>query len=393
HPRIPGSDSTDPPGCERPEQPVTLEPDGEIVERWELPFDITSARVLRAVGSSGSVVRAEVVEARDRNELEFLDIYSTGAPEAAEARRGRAVWVETPAEAVVKREPDAQPAALSLGQLFDRLMEDAELRAWIEAQPADAWRQAALTPTFAALGDVEEQRVELRLITAEYERAALVSARHDGGGAELQLPGEEWRTRAFERRAATLPPGIRLIDEPDGYTPSDDLLLGELMLPSGRIAVGEFLFDEEELEIVVAAGSYPVHATLARYQGQEHDNVALATLILSPRQTVRWELAYTFPVDGGTATFVSAEGRDLLSGQLDADESAWRALDQEVFDSMMAHDYLGTEWQVDGGLNLVRVSSGVGDGGYPVYVGFDAGGQPTMVVVDFYLLHLAWPSG
>ncbi len=42
--------------------------------------------------------------------------------------------------------------------------------------------------------------------------------------------------------------------------------------------------------------------------------------------------------------------------------------------------------------NLAYFSSGNGDGGYPVYVGFDAEGNPTRVVVDFYLLHLAWPG-
>ena len=59
---------------------------------------------------------------------------------------------------------------------------------------------------------------------------------------------------------------------------------------------------------------------------------------------------------------------------------------------MVAHDSLGTEWELTPEANLVRVSTGIGDGGYPVYVGYDADGNPTRVVVDFLLLHLGWPG-
>jgi hypothetical protein len=40
----------------------------------------------------------------------------------------------------------------------------------------------------------------------------------------------------------------------------------------------------------------------------------------------------------------------------------------------------------------VQFSSGNGDGGYPVIVGYDAAERPTRVVVDLYLLHLDWPG-
>ena len=76
----------------------------------------------------------------------------------------------------------------------------------------------------------------------------------------------------------------------------------------------------------------------------------------------------------------------------DDDQRGSMDLDQDIFFSMVAHDYLGTERGLTPETNLVRVSSGVGDGGYPVYVGYDAAGKPTRVVVDFLLLHLAWPG-
>jgi hypothetical protein len=215
-------------------------------------------------------------------------------------------------------------------------------------------------------------------------------ARPDGSGVVVRLPGEESRTRDFARGPGTLPPGITLVPDPD-YALTDDLHLPEVLLPSGRVLVGEYLFDLEPLDITVAPGAYPVHATLARYRDRDTDNVAFASLVLSDAPTVRWERADDIAVDGGSTTIVSVEGRDAMSRLFEDDENAWLAQSDEIFDSLAAHDYLGTEFPITADTNLVHVSSGIGDGGYPVYVGFDAAGGPTRVVVDFYLLHLDWP--
>ena len=73
----------------------------------------------------------------------------------------------------------------------------------------------------------------------------------------------------------------------------------------------------------------------------------------------------------------SVEANDELGRTWKDDADAAERLDQEINDSMVAHDYLGTEWALSPETNLVRVTSGVGDGGYPVYVGFDTDGNPT----------------
>jgi hypothetical protein len=396
HPRIPGNSSAAVPECRRPEQPVTIGPGDEIAERWELPLDdMVSARVLSAVGSEGSVVRAEVVEARAPDEVEYLDIYAAGSADAEEARHGRSLRVETPAASVVQRSADPSAAAvLSLGQLFDRLVLDAELRGWIERQPADSWRYAQLGPA-SQLADAEHQQVHFRLVTTGYELAATVVAAANGEGVTLDLPSEADRTRIFPRSPGALPPGISLIREPEGPTLGDDISVGEVSLPSGTIAVGEYLFEDDVMDIEVAPGAYPAHATLARYEdldGNSGEEVALASLVLSAAPTVRWQEAHVVAVDGGTTTFTSAEARSWLEGLMAGDEDGWWSVEDRIFESMTAHDYLATEWTVADGLNLVRFSSGYGDGGYPVYIGFDADGRPTRVVVDFYVLHLAWPT-
>ncbi|HEX5578126.1 MAG TPA: DUF4241 domain-containing protein [Candidatus Limnocylindria bacterium] len=396
HPRIPGDQSPATPACQRLEGPVRLESGQQMTERWELPLnDFTSARVLGEVGSRDSVIRSELVEARGPDEVEYLDVYAPGSPEAADARGSRALRVETPAAAVVTRSPDPVPDSLSPGQLYDRLIQDADLRAWIEAQPEDSWRHVALSRPYPELEDSQGRQVTMSLVTTGFERAAHVVAKPDGTGVMLEAPRQTDRTRAFARGPAVLPPGIRLIEEPEAPTPSGDVLVGKVVLPSGRIAVGEYLFEDEVLSITVPSGSYPAHATLVRRDGTSGafaEDVALATLVLSDEPTARWEHAYVVAVDGGTTNFTSVEAREQLEDLLVDDEDAWWLVSDEIFDAMMAHDYIGVEWPIGEGLNIVRFASGYGDGGYPVFIGYDAQGQPTRVVVDFLLLHLDWPE-
>ena len=62
-----------------------------------------------------------------------------------------------------------------------------------------------------------------------------------------------------------------------------------------------------------------------------------------------------------------------------------------AFDSLTAHDDLITETQIGDGLDLAMFTTGYGDGGYRVYVGLDKDGSPTQYVIDFAVVHLAWP--
>jgi hypothetical protein len=330
------------------------------------------------------MVSLEAVEARDPSELEFLDILPADAED--DARTGRVVRAELRLAEVLQREASNPIRDPSYGELFDRLLQDDALRRWIESQPADAWGSADLRPAYPDHGP-EFARILLKLVTKEFEQAALVTAEADGSNVVLELPDEDTRTEPYARTAGTLPPGITAFGDAD-YALTDDLHIGEVRLPSGRVVVGEYL-DEEPLPFTVAPDAYPAHATLARYRDYPNDDVAFLTLVLSESPTVRWQPSGTIAVDGGTATLTSAEGREEL---LKAQETGSLELSDAIFDSMVAHDYLATEWELTPETNLVRVSSGVGDGGYPVYVGYDADGKPTRVVVDFYLLHLSWPD-
>jgi hypothetical protein len=382
-PRRVGDSSTAVPTCSRPEGLTTLEPGQAVAERWELPFEDSVA--LRELGSDATKVSVEAVEARDPGELEFLDILPADAED--EARTGRVVRAELRLAAVLQREASDPIKDRSYGELFDRLLQDDALRRWIESQPADAWGSADLRPAYPDYGP-EFARVLLKLVTKEFEQAVLVTAEADGSDVVLELPDEDTRAQPYARTAGTLPPGITAFTDSE-YALTDDLQIGEVKLPSGRVVVGEYLDDEEPLAFTVAPGAYPAHATLARYRDYPNDDVAFLSLVLSESPTVRWQPSGAIAVDGGTTTVTSVEGRD---DSLKAQEGGSLELSEAIFDSMVAHDYLATEWALTPETNLVQVASGVGDGGYPVYVGYDAAGKPTRVVVDFYLLHLSWPD-
>jgi uncharacterized protein DUF4241 len=349
------------------------------------------ASALDEVGSEGSVVRVEVVEARSADELEFLNGLSW--VDADGDRTGRNLRVERPAAEIIRTLPSETSESPSQAELFDELIGgSAELREWIEAQPADGWREAELIPAFPELGG-EFSHHRLRLVTTEFERAATILATPDGAVVSLDLPGPDDRLRQFARTPASLPAGIGLIPEPDAYVLTERLHLPDLVLPSGGLVVGEYLLEADDglsVETSVAPGVHPVHATLARHAGGDV-RVAFATLVASAEPTVRWEEAGWIAVDGGSTTFLSTEGRDALIALFEADAAAWeRFWFEPVFDSLTAHDHLATEIAMDGGVNLVHFNSGFGDGGYPVFIGYDEANAPTQIVVDFFVVHLDW---
>ena len=340
-PRRVGDSSAATPECRRPDQLTVLEPGATIAERWELPFDMS--QTLKEVGSAAGVVSLEAIEARDSNEMEYSDIVYFSDEDAV--REGRAARAELALSKVLDRAPTEPVSGPSRGELFDRLLVDDELRAWIQDQPSDAWGHADLRPAYPGYGP-EFERVRLELVANTFEHAAVVTAAPDGSNPVLDLPGDEDRTREFPRTAGSLPPGVAALPDAD-YDLTEDLALGDVLLPSGRVIVGEYLFDADPLGFEVAPGAYPAHATLARYDEDDYDSVAFATLVLSDAPTVRWEEATDIAVDGGTATITSVEGRDELGRLFDDDQPGSMQLDEEIFYSMVAHDSLGTEWELD----------------------------------------------
>ncbi len=373
------SGSSEVPDCVRPTQPITLPPDGSITESWELPFE--TAYALAEVGSEHMSVRAATVESVAPDKLGFIDLFAPG--QADPGRLGRDVTVETPAAGLFDRPPTRPNTGPSLGQRFDRMIGTAAIRTFLEAQPADSWRQATIISTLAGPW-------EFRAVTTGFERGLRVDLTPDGtvmGTADI--PGANDRSRVFERRPATTPPGVAYIPEPEMPVLTEDVIAGTLSLPSGRVvADGAMIGQTEPFPDVAAPGDYPIFVTVGRLPNTAYVQVAFASLVVSDAPTVSWLERPPIAVDGGTAGFTSAEGSAFLAnlgeqGNLDAVDTA--------FDSLTAHDDTVTVVPIGDGLDMALFTTGYGDGGYPVHIGLDADGKPTRFVIDFAIVHLAWP--
>jgi hypothetical protein len=369
--------------CKRPDRPLKVAPGENVDESWEAH----SSDSLFAAGSAATLLRVEVVEARHPDELQYLDPFATG--EAGSGRTGRNLRIEASASRVVGVVPPAANQGLSLGQLYDRLVATPSLRAWIEAQPADSWKDAWFVPSLQPVPP--DSQMTLTLLTGRFERGATVTARGDGTHVLVELPTEADRSRVFGRRPAELPRGVEVRRLPDGQALGDDLLVGKVLLPSGRVVVGEFLYNDDTLALRVAPGSYPAYATLVWDRRHRFETPALATLVLSNSPTRRWKKAGLVSVDGGTATFSSPEGAAAVIRISDRSQASADRLSDRIIEALTAHDYLAANFDLDGKVNLVTVHAGAGDGVYRYFVGYDAGGRPTRVVIDFDLIELGWP--
>lgn len=370
---------SDTPDCVRPTVPVTIGPGASIAEHWELPFG--TAYGLAVVGSAHESIRAQVVESVAADKLGFLDILPEA--EAQAARAGRVATAETPASAVLDRPPTSPDTEPSLGQRFDRMIDTGPIRTFIETQPPDTWRRATITPTLPGPW-------EFRAVTTGFERALRVDLAADGSViGTVDIPGPGDRSHVYERRPATLPPGVTVIPEPDTPTLTEDVVAGRLSLPTGRVvADGSLIGRVEPLADQAQPGAYPVFVTVGRLAGSPGDTVAFASLVVSDAQTVRWVARSTIGVDGGTAGFTSAEGSTFLrdSGATANEDTVFGA-----FDALTAHDDLIARVPIGDGLDMALFTTGFGDGGYTVYVGLDRDGKPTRYVIDFAVVHLAWP--
>lgn len=204
------------------------------------------------------------------------------------------------------------------------------------------------------------------------------------------------------------------------FQPSEYLQLATLGMadfPSGRLVLADPLCYlgskyETALERQISPGSYPVQAAVmrTRYAGLRY---TAARLLLAERPAVRYEIAMPlghqpedlgkpgvfsfFGVDAGLACFADA----AISAEYVKFETDWRQqnLNKNIYDDYFAAFFAESyaerpEIQREGGdficwrlpnsgARLVMFSSGLGDGVYSAYWGFDAEGLPVELVVPF----------
>jgi hypothetical protein len=123
-------------------------------------------------------------------------------------------------------------------------------------------------------------------------------------------------------------------------------------------------------------------------------------IYFSPKPVVRWEFAlargkrqiplggehfYGYGVDGGQGIFIDSAANDGFTKLLSQDDDLW----ETVFVDETMKNYRNT-WEFVvypfPGHNLAGFSTGLGDGTYASYVGYDASGKICRLLTDFGLI-------
>lgn len=175
--------------------------------------------------------------------------------------------------------------------------------------------------------------------------------------------------------------------------------IGKIKIVSGHIIACDPLHSDEygiPFTQLFPTGEFPVQLSIA--QTGEEDMIAFARINFSEEPVERWELAllegqkpipvgdediHGYGIDGGIGIFVDEEAKKALDKSNLIDDELYGPLNKE-----MDKHYHNT-WRYSmynfSIHNLASFTTGMGDGIYATYIGFDANGKVCRLVSDFGL--------
>lgn len=194
--------------------------------------------------------------------------------------------------------------------------------------------------------------------------------------------------------------GLQIEDSDFGNITLQHRILGDVVMTTGKVVACDPLVNPEKRPFVVQVplGRYPVIVSVAMFPSDSDQRVAYAMLKLSEQTPVRWEMAtcegqditqlaedeiFCYPVDAGTGCFMDAEVGQLLQQRTDfADQLL------EILNQTYRHTWSHANMTIDEvtGANMIAFSSGLGDGCYASYWGYDADNKLACLVTDFGVL-------
>lgn len=166
-------------------------------------------------------------------------------------------------------------------------------------------------------------------------------------------------------------------------------LMGDLILPSGRIVAcdGWEPTNTPPFVIKVKPGSYPAFVCMAEVKGDKRPT--FVKIQFSDAAPVEWELAavekgkkpeeWGYGVEGGAGCFTSFECNELFNSKI-ADQFF---KNESYSDANNANCFFVAE---HGPGNRIIFDSGMGDGEYFSYWGFDKDDNPVQLITDFQVL-------
>jgi len=175
--------------------------------------------------------------------------------------------------------------------------------------------------------------------------------------------------------------------------------IGMIQIESGKIIAGDPIVvrDSRAFTQKFPKGKFPVQLAIAKFSGDER--VAYSRICFSQAPVVKWEFAldsgqkqmpiggdkiYGYGVDGGTGLFIDAKANQALSELSSKDAYLW----DKVSRDRQRHSRNTWEYSLYafGEHNLATFTTGMGDGHYATYVGYDASGRPCRLLTDFGLI-------
>ncbi|MEG4506101.1 DUF4241 domain-containing protein [Microcoleus sp. F6_B4] len=181
--------------------------------------------------------------------------------------------------------------------------------------------------------------------------------------------------------------------------------IGELILTSGKlVACDPLVFPgTEPFYASFQPGRYPVTLSIACNPKDNSKIVAYAMLHLSEQTPVNWKLAtkigedlsalsenevFGYGVDSGTGCFMDADVGQIIVDKTWESETYEESLTCKLDDLLEEKHSLGFMWAnmcVDEatGANVIAFHSGIGDGFYASYFGYDAKGCIANIVTEF----------
>jgi hypothetical protein len=171
--------------------------------------------------------------------------------------------------------------------------------------------------------------------------------------------------------------------------------LGDINLPTGKIiACDAFILHNEPFVAQFPTGQFPVELAVARLSNGD-ERVAFARIKFLENTVATWKMATTqeqriedlkeghifgYGVDSGTGCFLDEAAYPLYEKANEDFESINRKL-TETYQHTWTKLLLETE-----DMSVAIFSSGVGDGLYASYIGYDDTNQIVELITDFYLI-------
>ena len=196
--------------------------------------------------------------------------------------------------------------------------------------------------------------------------------------------------------------------------------VGDVTFPTGEVVAFDPYYPlETDLPFseVVPSGRYPLVLCVAHFKQSpirwNHDRteswknpdqrVAAAILEISPQVPVRWEMATTseqdmgvleegevfgYSVDSGTGSLMDIAAKAILQRQYEEDDYRYSDYLDETMDENWVPSW---SWAIPvveqaSGLNCAIFISGLGDGTYASYWGYDEVGSVICLMTDFGIL-------